>query len=172
MTTPNNSSSMEELREHNTYDSELTKILMREHPERDMETTREAALVCSNTMIKLMSSQLPTDLRKQLYKKLDRYARKIAVSGINIGYNTTAQEYVSQLLNELEVAITHHTQQSNKELIAKLLENQHELLSAAYTTENGYVQVDATAGHPAEVKAVPVSEIERITKEILGEKES
>lgn len=167
---------MEELREHNTYDSELTKILMREHPERDMETTREAALVCSNTMIKLMSSQLPTDLRKQLYKKLDRYARKIAVSGINIGYNTTAQEYVSQLLNELEVAITHHTQQSNKAILERVEHEIEKQLEAAKSNRTYQAEVTRNErlarewdSHIVGINFVKFA-LANITKEILGEK--
>lgn len=39
------------LREHNDYDGLVTKALMEEHPEWDMETVREAALISSNVII-------------------------------------------------------------------------------------------------------------------------
>lgn len=48
----------EQLRQHNEYDSLLTAALMREHSEDwSMETVREAALICSNTMLHLMAQR-------------------------------------------------------------------------------------------------------------------
>lgn len=41
-------------RQHNTLDSLLTAALIKEHPDWDMETVREAALICSNTLLPMV----------------------------------------------------------------------------------------------------------------------
>lgn len=56
MTTPNTPLA-DELRVHNEYDSMLTKVLMEQHLEWDMETVREAALICSNTLIPVFAKR-------------------------------------------------------------------------------------------------------------------
>ena len=57
MSTPPNTG--KELREHNEYDELLTQVLMKEHAhDWDMETVREAALICSNTIIPILEARV------------------------------------------------------------------------------------------------------------------
>lgn len=45
------------VRKHNDYDSLLSSALQKEHPDWSQETIREAALICSNTILPLFTIQ-------------------------------------------------------------------------------------------------------------------
>jgi hypothetical protein len=51
---------------------------------------------------------------------------------------------------------------------SELLAQKQKLLSAAWTTANGHVEVDDTAGHPVEVEAVPTTTIETTFAKFKG----
>lgn len=60
-----------ELRTHNEYDSLLTKVLMEQHPEWSMEVVREAALICSNTLIPAVQQEIAKARIKEIETLLD-----------------------------------------------------------------------------------------------------
>ena len=68
------------LRTHNEYDSIFTSALMNQHPEWDMETVREAALICSNTMKPLIQQEANRQ-KLELLDRLERGAWSSYMSG-------------------------------------------------------------------------------------------
>lgn len=91
----------DEQRQHNDLDDLMTEALMREHPEWSMETIREAALICSNALLKTPNTAfLQSD--SELSRLLDKYGRDLAVSGLhNHGFSTSTQK----ILKKLEASI-------------------------------------------------------------------
>src|ERR1044072_9448952 len=89
---------------HNSLDSLFTEALMKEHADDwDMETVREAALICSNT---LLAQKLdPTFVHDHnIEVLLDKHARDVAVLGLkHHGYSASAQKLTATLTKKLAV---------------------------------------------------------------------
>lgn len=110
----------DEQRQHNDLDDLMTEALMREHPEWSMETIREAALICSNALLKTPNTAfLQSD--SELSRLLDKYGRDLAVSGLhNHGFSTSAQKILKKLEASIQAMFAAQRQALRDEVMGAL----------------------------------------------------
>jgi hypothetical protein len=96
----------DELRKHNELDSMFTAALMKEHADDwSMEVVREAALICSNT---LLLGQPNTAFMQDhdIEVLIDKHDRDVAVLGLKYhGYSTSAAELTRKLSKQLAAIV-------------------------------------------------------------------
>lgn len=133
--TPEGSS---KLRVHNQYDREVAAVLIKQHPEWTMEVIREAALIASNTIID-MQTQREQTTNKELYAMVDRFARGVAVAGMQTGFSKTIQKMISPFATQLEA----YAQSLLTSKLSELLEKKERMYYPNHTGSVGAVPVEA-----------------------------
>jgi hypothetical protein len=107
-----------ELRQHNELDSLLTKALMKEHSDDwDMDTVREAALICSNVALAYLTTtatRMAVEARKEVHKSWSII--------FGIGYDA---DQPKEKLAEGIVTLRNKWSRDNAELQAQLKEEGH-----------------------------------------------